>query len=99
MQCALILLFALACIYQINSLQVLTAHNVKDQQAIQKFFQSLVEMCMDSQQPTARLDFLACSALRSSDIESLAAALKTITKVICKASSMAMLCKAFTFHF
>ncbi|XP_071825732.1 uncharacterized protein [Apostichopus japonicus] len=61
--------------------EVLTAHNVKDQQAIQKFFQSLVEMCMDSQLPTARLDFLACSALRSSDIESLAAALKTITKV------------------
>ncbi|KAJ8035610.1 Serine/threonine-protein kinase Nek8 [Holothuria leucospilota] len=61
--------------------EVLTPNNVKDQRNIHSFFQSLVENYMDCSQPTARLDFLACSALRSSDIQSMCPVLGTAIKV------------------
>ena len=61
--------------------QVISLHAVKELDELQNFFTELVKLCLDADSPGARLDFLACPLIQSSDVLEIVEILEGLTQV------------------
>lgn len=61
--------------------KVILLHAVRDLEDLQDFFTELVKVCLDVDSPGARLDFLACPLIQSSDALEIVQILEDLTHV------------------